>query len=243
MSAAARRGVADYPRPTGTAAPESGTAALSRRDPAPAPRTRAARSAPLVAAVFVLSGFAALIYQVAWQRALLSVYGVNAESVTVVVTAFMLGLGLGGLFGGWLADLPRVDHLRVFAGVEAAVCVYGVFSLELLAWAGRLTGPLGPGAVFIVTFVLVLVPTALMGSTLPLLVTHAARRSGNVGHSLGVLYFANTLGGAVAAVVTAVVLLRHLGLQASVFAAAAVNAVIAVLMLAVRRVSLPAEPP
>ena len=190
---------------------------------------------PLVAAVFALSGFAALVYQVAWQRALLTIYGVNAESVTVVVTAFMVGLGLGSLLGGWLADVPRVDHLRVFAAIEAVVCGYGAASLELLARAGEITGPLGPGAVFLATFVLVLIPTALMGATLPLLVGHAVRRSGNVGHSLSILYFANTLGGALAAIVTAIVLLRRFGLQTSVLTAAGVNAVVAVLVLVGRR--------
>ena len=195
----------------------------------------APRGSALVAAVFVLSGFAALVYQVAWQRALLTIYGVNAESVTVVVTAFMLGLGLGSLVGGWVADRARVDLLRVFAVIEGVVCAYGIGSLALFARVGEITGPSGAGTVFLATFALVLLPTALMGATLPLLVGHAARRSGNVGRSLAILYFANTLGGAVAAVVTAIVLLRHFGLHASVLVAAAVNAVVAVLVLGVRQ--------
>ena len=195
----------------------------------------ASRGSVLVAAVFVLSGFAALIYQVAWQRALLTIYGVNAESVTVVVTAFMLGLGLGSLVGGWLADHARVDHLRVFAAIEGVVCAYGIGSLALFARVGEITGPSGAGVVFVATFALLLLPTALMGATLPLLVGHAARRSGNVGRSLAILYFANTLGGAVAAVVTAIVLLRYFGLQASVLVAVAVNALVAVLVLVVRQ--------
>ena len=208
--------------------------------PRPGPaRTRSQRQAralgPLIAAVFVLSGFAALAYQVAWQRALLTIYGVNAESVTVVVTAFMLGLGLGSLLGGWLADIPQVDHLRVFAAIEGVVCAYGIGSRQLLAGVGQLTGPLGPGAVFLSTFALVLIPTALMGASLPLLVGHAVRRSGNVGRSLAILYFANTLGGALAAIVTAIVLLRLVGLQASVLVAAGVNALVAVLVLVARR--------
>ena len=53
-------------------------------------------------ALFFLSGFPALLYQVVWQRALFTIYGVNIESVTMVVSAFMLGLGLGSL-AGWLA--------------------------------------------------------------------------------------------------------------------------------------------
>ena len=73
-----------------------------------------------------------------------------------------------------------------------------------------------------------------MGATLPLLAAHAARSSGNVGHSLAVFYFANTIGGAVAAIVTAIVLLRYLGLGASVLVAAALNFVVAALALALR---------
>ncbi|MCY4012168.1 MAG: fused MFS/spermidine synthase [Gammaproteobacteria bacterium] len=191
----------------------------------------------------MLSGFSALVYQVAWQRALLAIYGVNAESVTLVVTAFMAGLGLGSLLGGRLADRPRIDHLRVFAAIEGGVCAYGAGSLSLFELAGGIAGGGGPGAVFLATFALVLLPTALMGATLPLLVARAAGRSGNVGWPLAVLYFANTIGGAVAAVVAAVVLLRSFGLQATVLAAAAVNGLVALLALALRPASLRGRAP
>lgn len=190
----------------------------------------------LVAAVFVLSGFSALVYQVAWQRALLAIYGVNAESVTVVVTAFMVGLGLGSLLGGRLADWPRIDHLRVFAAIEAGVCAYGIGSLWLFEHGGGVAAAGGPGAVFLATFALVLLPTALMGATLPLLVAHAAGRSGNVGWPLAVLYFANTFGGAVAAFVAAIVLLRGFGLQATVLVAATVNGLVAAFALVLRHI-------
>ena len=187
-----------------------------------------------VAAIFVLSGFAALVYQVAWQRALFTIYGVDVESATVVVTAFMLGLGLGSLAGGRIADRPGFDHLACFAAIEALICAYGIGSLALFAWVGALTGPAGAGGVFVATFALVLIPTALMGATLPLLAAHAARSSGNVGHSLAVFYFANTIGGAIAAIVTAIFLLRYLGLQSSVLVAAGLNAAVALLAGALR---------
>ena len=189
----------------------------------------------MIAAIFVLSGFAALIYQVAWQRALFSIYGLDAQAVTVVVTAFMLGLGVGSLAGGWAAARPRVDRLAVFALVEAGICAYGMASLALFAWAGALAGPVGPAAVFLATFALLLLPTALMGATLPLLVGHEALRLGNVGRSLSTLYFANTFGGALAAIATGVLLLRSLGLQCTVLVAAAMNAAVAALAVVVRQ--------
>lgn len=211
--------------PPGDAGVETGRGDRSRTAPSQAP----------VAAIFVLSGFAALVYQVAWQRALFTIYGVDIESATVVVTAFMLGLGLGSLAGGRIADRPGFDHLGCFAVIEALVCAYGVASLALFAAVGDLTGPAGAGGVFVATFALVLVPTALMGATLPLLAAHAARSSGNVGHSLAVFYFANTIGGAVAAIVTAIFLLRYMGLQSSVLVAAGLNAAVALAAGALRQ--------
>ena len=55
--------------------------------------------------LFFLSGFPALLYQIVWQRALFTLYGVNIESVTMIVTVFMLGLGLGSLAGGRLSQI------------------------------------------------------------------------------------------------------------------------------------------
>ena len=191
-------------------------------------------SVNLVAAVFVLSGFAALIYQVVWQRALFSIYGLDIESVTVVVTAFMLGLGLGSLAGGAVAARPKIDLLAAFALVEAAISAYGLGSLPLFAWVGELTGALGPAAVLFSTFVLVALPTALMGATLPMLVGHEVRRSKSVGRSLGTLYFANTLGGGVAAIAAGTALMPLCGLRSSVFIAACVNAAIAFMVLVIR---------
>ncbi len=61
-------------------------------------------SEPVLLAVFFVSGGSALIYQVAWQRLLFSAFGVDIESITIVVSTFMLGLGCGALLGGQAAD-------------------------------------------------------------------------------------------------------------------------------------------
>src|SRR3954447_26107353 len=69
--------------------------------------------------LFFFSGFPALIYQLVWQRALFRILGVNIESMTIVVTAFMLGLGLGGLAGGWLSRHRGLPLLLLLATIEA----------------------------------------------------------------------------------------------------------------------------
>src|SRR6202051_2456283 len=75
--------------------------------------------------LFFLSGFPALLYQIVWQRALFTLYGVNIESVTMVVTAFMLGLGLGSLLGGIVSRSRQVPLLPIFGMVELLIASYG----------------------------------------------------------------------------------------------------------------------
>ena len=94
---------------------------------------------PYVYAVFFFSGFAALVYQVVWQRSPFAIYGVNIESVTIVVAAFMLGLGLGSTGGGALSARPNAPLLRWFAAVELSIGLYGLASLHLFRWVGGLT--------------------------------------------------------------------------------------------------------
>lgn len=209
--------------------------------PAPSitsPATAAAQPSlplPIVFAVFLASGFAALVYQVVWQRALFALYGVNIESVTIVVTAFMLGLGLGSFAGGRVSRDPCRPVPLWFAGIELAIGAYGAASLLLLREVGAATAGASPLATFVLSFALVLLPTALMGTTLPLLVAHLVRRSGNVGQSVGALYFVNTLGSACAAAATGVWILGGFGQQGTVWLAAALNGLVGGAVLYLRR--------
>lgn len=174
-------------------------------------------------ALFFVSGCPALLYQLVWQRALFSLYGVNIEAITVVVAAFMLGLGLGSALGGALSQKPRFRPLRLFAGFESAIGIFGLLSLPLFHWVGSHSAGAGTLLTGLIAFGLVLVPTCLMGATLPLLVAHLVTRAKNVGQSLGALYFVNTLGSASACFIAAWLLLPYLGMQGSVSAAALIN--------------------
>jgi predicted membrane-bound spermidine synthase len=173
--------------------------------------------------VFLVSGFAALLYQIVWQRSLFAIYGINVEAVTVVVTAFMVGLGVGSLVGGAVSRDPRRPALALFGLVELAIGAFGLVSLPLLGWVGARTLQLSFAATALVTFLVVLVPTLLMGSTLPLLTAHLVRRSHNVGRSLGRLYCVNTLGSSLAALAAVMFLMGALGQRGVVTLAAALN--------------------
>jgi spermidine synthase len=160
--------------------------------------------------LFFVSGFPALLYQIVWQRALFTLYGINIESVTMIVTVFMLGLGLGSLAGGWLSARPRIRLLIAFGTIEILVATFGCASLWIFHEVASVTAGASTLATGVIAFALLLIPTMLMGSTLPLMAEHFVRRTGNVGESVGSLYSVNTLGAGVACLAAALFLMKLL---------------------------------
>ncbi|MBP6900587.1 MAG: hypothetical protein KBC73_10890 [Burkholderiaceae bacterium] len=176
-----------------------------------------------IAVAFFLSGAAALIYQVVWQRLLFVVVGVDIESVTIVVSTFMAGLGLGALLGGWLADALPAQVLRLFCAAEALIGLFGWFSADLILGLGETFAGLSRPAAAGLSFGLLLLPTMAMGATLPMLVAESFRRSRNIGVSTGTLYVINTAGAALGAAAVGLVLLYWLDLRQTVQLAALLN--------------------
>lgn len=186
--------------------------------------------------VFVASGVAALLYQLVWQRSLLMLYGSNTESVAMVVSAFLVGLGCGSILGGWISKSPRAPLVLLFSATELLIGVYGLLSLALFHRVAEHTATAGTIETGLLAFALVLVPTLLMGATLPLLVAYRVRASGHVGQSISWLYFVNTFGAALGAFAASVGLLAAFGLSGTVRLAASCNVVsaLAVLCLGIR---------
>lgn len=181
--------------------------------------------------LFFFSGFPALLYQLVWQRALFRIFGVNIEAVTIVVTAFMVGLGLGSLLGGLLSKRIGQKLLLFFAIIEAATALFGIASLAIFeAVGGQLIGAslLVTGSA---TLLLVLVPTLLMGATLPLMSEHITRRTKNTGYSVGYLYYVNTLGAAIACFAGMGIIFPFSGMQSAVYIAVLVNIAVAIAAL------------
>ena len=180
----------------------------------------------LLSVLFFCSGMPALIYQVVWQRVLFSIYGVNAESVAVIVSAFMLGLGLGSLLGGWASTRFPESAIVLFGASELGIALFGLMSLRLFHWAATFSAGASLSVVVVFGLLLLLFPTVLMGATLPLLVQRFVNRSGRVGFSVSMLYFVNTFGSAVACYLCATFLLRDFGQSGSVTLAAGMNALV-----------------
>jgi predicted membrane-bound spermidine synthase len=196
------------------------------------PGKRLIRWRPIaIYAVFLLSGLSALLYQVTWQRALMLIYGSNTESVAMVVSSFLVGLGLGNLAGGKLSVRQGSRPLILFLLAELFIGAYGIASPAVFRWAGNVTLNAGPIITAIAVFVLLLVPTLCMGATLPLLVAHETRRSQQVGAAVSHLYFVNTLGAGFGAFLSGFVLLGEFGLAGTVRMAASLNALSVVILL------------
>ena len=186
----------------------------------------------ILCVLFFFSGFPALIYQLTWQRALFLIFGVNIESVTIVVTAFMLGLGIGSLAGGWLSRRQGIPLLPLLAAIEFLTGAFGLVSLSIFEKVGDFTIGLSLPATAAAALTLVTVPTLLMGATLPVLVGHLARCSGRLGSAVGLLYYVNTLGAGAACLACAVLLFPFLGMSGSIYVAVAVNGTVALGALA-----------
>ena len=122
----------------------------------------------LFAALFLISGAAGLIYEIAWQRLLEQHFGVTMTSVTLIVSAYMAGLGLGSLVGGRVA-VNFKNTLLLYGILEVGIALFGVVSFNVIQWIGQSMAGSPYVLVFLMSFLVLLIPTFLMGMTLPLL--------------------------------------------------------------------------
>lgn len=166
-----------------------------------------------VAACLFLSGAAALTLEVTWSRSLRLVFGSTTLAISTILVAYMLGLGLGGLVGGRVARRLR-NGVRTYGWVEIAVGVYALLVPSILGLLPALDvglattfGFWGAALVrFVAVLAVLMLPTTLMGATLPILVAALVRRHEGIAGHVGLLYGINTLG-AVTGVLTATFLL------------------------------------
>lgn len=186
--------------------------------------------------VFFLSGMAALLYQLIWQRALFVIYGTNSEAITAIVAAFMLGLGLGSLVGGWVSKRTKRSLVALFAIVEICIGVFGLASLAILDAVGAATAGAGPLVSGLLSFLIIVLPTGLMGSTLPLLVTYLVKQNHSVGETVGELYYINTLGSALVCILAVFAIFEFFGMNGAVILAACMNFVVALATFGSRKI-------
>jgi len=196
----------------------------------------------LILFVFFLSGFASLLYQVAWQRLLTVNYGVGSLSIVLIVSVYMFGLGIGGYIGGMLAERIKNKVLFYFF-IELLIGLFGVISLPLLDFLQRYTAGSSYLLSFVYIFAFLCLPTILMGATLPLLTKIYNALISDFFETVSSLYFINTIGAAAGALCASYGIISFFGLDTAVYTAVGINLLLAGLIFFVKERYQPAETP
>jgi spermidine synthase len=184
--------------------------------------------------LFLLSGAAGLMYQIVWVRLLELYFGVTIVSVSLIVSAYMAGLGLGSWAGGRLAR--RLENtLLVYGLLEIGIALFGIVSPNVIVGIGRGTAGVPYPLVFLISFAVLLLPTTLMGMTLPLLTQSFVDRVETSGQVIGLLYGINTLGAALGALVSGYLLIGLYGFAGTIYLGVLVNGFVGVVALLLSR--------
>ncbi len=191
--------------------------------------------------LFFLSGATGLVYELLWVRLLYQAFGSTIQSVTTVVAAYMGGLGLGAWLLGRRADRhPRPAAL--YGKLELAIGAFGIVSPLVLDLARRvyvasaaglgLSGGPSVALRFGLAALVLLVPTTLMGGTLPVLTrAFTGDEREQLKPALARLYGLNTLGAVVGTALTGFFLIEYVGIRAALLATAALNMAIGVIAI------------
>ncbi|MBL7076469.1 MAG: fused MFS/spermidine synthase [Kiritimatiellae bacterium] len=197
----------------------------------------------LILAAFFVSGFTSLIYEIIWVRMLTRYVGGSTFSVTIVLTVFMGGLALGSRIASAFVDRlsDRRDLVRLYGIIEAVIGAYAALFPLLLGAAKPLYAfvyrSVDANMILFgtcsaaISIVLLILPTTLMGATLPLLARYYIQETGGLGARTGRLYGINTIGAALGSLLCGIVMLRWLGVAKSLTLAITVNIGIGILFV------------
>ena len=205
---------------------------------------------PIVYFLFFVSGITALIYEIVWTRMLTLVFGHTVFSVSVVLAAFMAGLGLGSYLFGYAVDKLSVNTtdssstaLQVYGWIEILVFASGALLSLLFANFAEVyslfhnfipdSPPLQNFVKVVFSFTLMLIPTTFMGATLPLISKYCVTNDKRLGTQVSLLYALNTLGAAFGCMLTGFFLMGAFGVLQTVLMAAAANLFIGISALSI----------
>ena len=203
---------------------------------------------PIVWLIFIFSGASGLIYQVIWMRQLTLVFGSTVFATSTVLTAFMGGLALGSYYFGKKIDESRESPLRIYALLEAGIGAFCLVWPLILTVLSALYVLIHRNVTsefytlsfirFVLTFGVLLIPSTLMGGTLPVLTRFFVKRLEQLGTNIGILYALNTFGAVVGTVAAGFFLIEALGIRWTLGVGIAINfAVAAIALVLVRKAS------
>jgi spermidine synthase len=204
---------------------------------------------PLILILFFITGLTGLAYELVWIRLLILVFGSTQFAFTTVLTTFMAGLALGSLIFGRYVD--RSDNpLKIYAFIEIAIGLYCllsplifdlVSSIYLGVFAGGTTNASNAGfnfSQFMLTFFALIIPTTLMGGTLPVIVKYLSEIKKQVGFNTAIAYSINTLGAVTGCLLTGLFSLYFIGIKTSIYAAGVIDIIVGILLIIVFKNSI-----
>ena len=206
----------------------------------------------MIGVLFVISGALGLIYQIVWFKYLSLFLGNTTYAQTIVLATFMGGLAIGSAWWGRMVDHAK-HPLRLYALLEVGIGFYCLLYpriLELLknAFISIVISAQLPSdgtmvllLKFLTSLCSLLIPTILMGGTLPILVRFISHKLNESGRNIAVLYFLNSLGAVIGSVLAGFFFIRILGLSTTVYTAAVMNLFIGGFALVLSAVSMEQE--
>lgn len=204
------------------------------------------RLQPVLLGLFFVTGFTGLIYELLWVRMFTLVFGATVLAVSTVLTAFFAGLALGSFVCGRFVDRFG-KPLLLYGLVELGIGLYAVFVPAMISYARGIDAVLTQHASasfyltsltrFVVCFLLILLPTTLMGASLPVLSRFMVDARERIGRDLGYLYAVNTVGASLGCLITGFVLIESLGVSRTHTLAIVLNLLVGALALGLHRMS------
>jgi spermidine synthase len=197
--------------------------------------------------LFLFSGATGLAYEVIWTRMLVRSFGATSFAVSTVLAAYMAGMALGSYLFGRMID-RRGNPIRIYGLLELGIAIFALVFPLLVAAFGPLYRGIYPALEgrfyllslirFLLTFSLLLIPTTLMGGTLPVLSRYVTRSLSNLSFRVGWLYSINTFGAVAGTFGTGFFLLPALGMRSTTYTAVAANLTIFVIALMLSRTAV-----
>jgi spermidine synthase len=198
--------------------------------------------------VFFISGACGLVYEVVWLKMLSLVFGVTAIATSTTLASFMAGMALGSFWFGRLTDRSR-RPLLIYALLEIGIGIFAFIMPQIMAALDGLYVFIYQNVSIsyfwlsiirlLLSFLVLLIPTTLMGGTLPVISRFVTARFSQLGYRVSQLYFINTLGAVVGTFATGFFLIALLGINQSAYLAGTLNLLIAVGVLLLHKFQRP----
>lgn len=196
------------------------------------------RLSSIILTFFLFSGMAGLIYEILWTRMLVKIIGAAPFAISIILTIFMGGLGLGSYLASRYIDRiqPLSKLIKIYGLLEIIIGCYALALPILLVFLRPLQALLYNHLynhflpyhllTFLICAILLCVPVLCMGATLPLLCRFYVSRLSHLGTHTGRLYGLNTIGAAAGALICGFWLIQKLGMWGTLFLAVFINLII-----------------